>query len=186
MKVYLSVIFYLLFINSIYSQSFTKEQLEILSPTLQEARQQEILLKMQEEAWQKKFESDRNRILQDFDKINSPKSPKLYAQDFNPEKAHEDLKNALNPTSPSIRASARPESLPTTTVNGSDFSRFANSPCFQTLGYIPNDPGLEERYRRCEESKRNDQIAKIGLWAVIIAGLLGIAWFSFKSYTKSK
>lgn len=71
-------------------------------------------------------------------------------------------------------------------INQNNFSRFANSPCFQTFGYIPDDPGLEERYRRCEESKRNDQIAKVSLWAAIIAGLLGAAWFAFKAFNPSK
>jgi hypothetical protein len=71
-------------------------------------------------------------------------------------------------------------------TNEKNFSRFANSPCFQTLGYIPDDPGLEDRYRRCEESKLKDQIAKVSLWVVIVAGLLGTAWYAFKAVNPSK
>lgn len=132
------------------------------------------------------------------------------------EEGLEKLRKALNPETPTLRSLAAPEMLsntsndftidataaasqskqtgqgyvqPTTKevpITQNNISRYTNSPCFQTLGYIPNDPGLEERYRRCEESKSNDQIANVILWIAIVAGLLGAAWFAFKALKLSR
>lgn len=36
---------------------------------------------------------------------------------------------------------------------GSNIDRYLNSPCFQTLGYNPNNPDIEVQYQECEKSK---------------------------------
>lgn len=197
----------------------------LFSTTIEEYKRKKFEEKLKLDSERLVFNRQRQKVLAEIQQKNRPvNSSKGDPAAVNIEQGLENLRTALNPETPTLRAQAVPKDLsntsddlyldtgtvytdtnaaatsqpqqtgqsyvqPTTEavpINQNNFSRFANSPCFQTLGYIPDDPGLEERYRRCEESKRNDQIAKVSLWLAIIAGLLGAAWFAFKAFNPSK
>ena len=59
--------------------------------------------------------------------------------------------------------------------NSRNIDRYQNSPCYQTLGFIPSDPNLEQKYIACESQKsvsNNISYLKFGVPIIIVLFLL--------------
>lgn len=69
--------------------------------------------------------------------------------------------------------------------NTKNIDRYLKSPCFQSLGFIPSDPNLEQKYLACEAYKRNSELIKYAkIIGPIIIGL--ILFFYILSFINKK
>lgn len=122
--------------------------------------QNEELLNQQEKGGstsKQNFEFDADKAFQDAKEELSNKSLQSASQPI----------EMSNTSEISINTEATESNTEKNTEN-IDISRFTKSPCFQTLGYNPNNPDLESEYVTCETQKRNHQFQVFLIVAVLI------------------
>ena len=128
--------------------------------------------------------------------INQQSTNNFDGGEKNLQAGYQKLQETLNPDNSSIQTNAQPIELPATTQdlnssntnhNANNISRYMNSPCFQVLGYNPNNPDLERSYQECEKSKRIEQTERILKVFLIILFTLGfVALFIYFLKRKNK
>lgn len=74
--------------------------------------------------------------------------------------------------------------VPTISFTG-DISRFKNSPCYNILGYDPNQSREEQekRYEECEKEKSREESTHTGVIALVIISIVGVIYLGVRAKT---